>query len=205
MTPSAPNRASTVFLPSTTIAADTTGDDEEKARLESKVQNLSARDISRLQSYLARSINSVAMSSRDDSQAAAPETARLTNPYEDRAGARQLNETVDEFLSRLPVLTSESVSPWLWIANFTNGKGFDDAHLSSLYPDFIKKSKLLLQEYLEKKDKVQSDHPHLSTGWITRRLSPDRDKLKDAILKTATECKETCGKAGALSKVQAQH
>jgi hypothetical protein len=209
MKPLAKNQASTVILSGLTmITVDrhTTGDGEETARLDNEVQNRSTRYLNRLRSHIARSINSEAKQARDAPQAGStPQTAELQNPYEGREGARQLDETVDDFLRRLPVLTSETVSGWLWIANFRTGKNFDDAQLSSLYAEFVKRGRQLLDMYIEKKKRVEKDNPHLSTGWVARKLGPDRDKLRDAILKTATECKETCGKARALSNIQAQH
>jgi hypothetical protein len=179
------------------IHGHTTGDGEEKKRLENEVQDLNQEDLNRLWSYNVRSINSVAKRARED-QAGIPrkgETTQLRNPYEGHISARQLDETVDDFLRRLPVLNSGIVGPWLWIANFRIGKNFDDPESSSLYPEFMKKGRQFLDAYLEKKKRTEMDNPHLTTGWVTRRLGPDRDKLRESILKTATDCKETCGKA----------
>ena len=69
----------------------------------------------------------------------------------------------------------------------------------------MKRGRQLLDAYLEKKVREEKDNPHQPTWRIAKRLGPDRDKLIDAILKTATECRETCGKASAWSNIRAQH
>lgn len=62
----------------------------------------------------------------------------------------------------------------------------------------MKRGRQFLAMYLEKKKEIEEDYPRQTAGWVTRRLNPDRDKLRDSILKTATDCKQTTGKASHL-------
>jgi len=70
------------------------------------------------------------------------ETAKLSNPYEGKIAGRQLGETVDQFLRRLPpssTQTSERI-PWIFIANpFISRDGrnanLDDAEVDSTPAD----------------------------------------------------------------------
>ena len=119
----------------------------------------------------------------------------LQNPYEGDPSARQINESVDEFLKRLPVLNHTFVGHWLWIANFaSNGQTFDENLEGSNLTEFIKKGRALLQDYSAKKEELVEEFPNLAAGSITRKLGPEREKLKNDILKTATSCKVTVGK-----------
>jgi hypothetical protein len=143
--------------------------------------------------FQLRSINAIAFVEKATQGKAIVE--ELKNPYEGDPAARQLNESVDEFLKRMPVLNHPFVGPWLWIANFfSRGQTFDENHNSSNVPGFIKKGQILLQEYLDKRSQLEREFPNLAAGSITRRLGPDREKLKDNLLQVAKSCEILAGK-----------
>jgi Bles03-like protein len=119
----------------------------------------------------------------------------LRNPYEGLVAARQLDESVDEFLKRIPVQNHPSIGPWIWIANFhSKGKSFNE---DSADTGFIKKGQALLKGYDEKK--LQMENEGLTPLTVTRRLGPARQRLKEEILQTATECGIVCGKVRNLN------
>jgi hypothetical protein len=73
-------------------------------------------------SWNAFDITAVSQAALKDLAWATPShpSGQLHNAFKDVPGARQLSETVDAFLSRLPPATTDahvSGLPWLWIAN----------------------------------------------------------------------------------------
>jgi Domain of unknown function (DUF1917) len=123
-----------------------------------------------------------------------PEIAptKLSNPYEGDPAGRQLNETVDEFLERMPVQDHEPVGPWLWISNFQAPRGTTHDEVG-----FIKKGRLLLDCYMSKRAALESEDPDIAPATVTLRLRSDRLALQSNILQLAAERGVVTGKVTA--------
>jgi len=172
------------------------GDKKYTALLESRAVHT---DVHGYWKTHAKDLNVVARKAREELEASKPKPLEgpkipkggLHNSYEGEESAWQLHETVDDFLTRVPLLSSSHVGPWLWVANpyserdsLPEGK---DAVFSQLGPR-------LLQEYSEKKRKIAEENPNAPPASITRKLYPDREKLKSDILELAKKNRMTCGK-----------
>lgn len=122
----------------------------------------------------------------------------LQNPYEGRSYmARQLSETIPDFVKRMPPLTSSGDGSWIWIANpVVKGKGngnnngkdrFDLANFQDLGVQ-------LLENFDAKRTQIESENVGKVQSTITRKLGPHRDKLKEDILDIAIKHGVTSGK-----------
>ncbi|KAF2436233.1 DUF1917-domain-containing protein [Tothia fuscella] len=113
------------------------------------------------------------------------------NPMEGQESAKQLGESVDDFLRRLPVIGSAHIGHWLWVANPYAER---DAVPESRDTRFLDGAARLMQEYLVLKKSLAASEPNLAAATITRRLKPDREKLKEEILESAKSNGLTSGK-----------
>lgn len=122
----------------------------------------------------------------------------LQNPYEGHSYmARQLSETIPDFVKRMPPLTSSGDGSWIWIANpVVKGKGngnnngkdrFDLANFQDLGVQ-------LLENFDAKRTQIESENVGKVQSTITRKLGPHRDKLKEDILDIAIKHGVTSGK-----------
>lgn len=113
------------------------------------------------------------------------------NPLARSGWAKQLGETPSEFLRRVPPLTTLTSDGWIWCANpyarrDKKPEGVDEA--------YITRTRQLLAAYMDKKTKIGQQNPTMAPGTITRRLLPDRERLKDEIHEGAKKANMTCGK-----------
>ena len=120
-----------------------------------------------------------------------PAAKEAFNPYEGEEMAKQLNETLDNFLSRLPPSTTTvEAGPWIWIANpFSSHRP-----LQSDVGGFKTSGNELLEEYLNRKAKIVDQNPSKPASAITRKLKPDREWLEQSIIDLAKSKGMTCGK-----------
>ncbi|KAL8640403.1 MAG: hypothetical protein Q9228_002672 [Teloschistes exilis] len=128
------------------------------------------------------------------SRATAEATSKkaLYNPYEGRICGRQLAESVEDFLQRLPPLTTR-VSleyPWIFVANPRTGSRPTDRDGAGFTPA----AEALLQEFTEKKEAIEIQMKGKAKGSITRKLTPLRQGLEDRLLSLARETHFTSGK-----------
>ena len=104
------------------------------------------------------------------------------NYYEDKASAKQLAESVPEFLSRLPPSTTTSVAisdHWIWICNpYPN---HPRARQAEDVATFRQLGTRLLEGYLARKADVERENRGKPAGSITRLLRPDRLSLESDI------------------------
>jgi hypothetical protein len=79
--------------------------------------------------------------------------AKLYNPYAGLHSARQLDETVDAFLSRLPPATTSVMTngPWIYIANPYRKPQLLDEN----WAEFMKRGENVLTEFSEAKTKIE--------------------------------------------------
>jgi len=125
-------------------------------------------------------------------------TQELHNPLEGDESGRQLGETALEFTQRAPVLSSLHLGPWLWVANPYAGRIQTPEQRQ---PEFLQRAQRLMHEYLAKKSKIAGLEPDMVAGTVTRKLKPDRDRLKEEILQGAKKNGMTSGKVSCGSGI----
>jgi hypothetical protein len=121
----------------------------------------------------------------------------LYNRLEGVSTARQLTETVDEFLKRLPPRSTISGS-WIWITCPAKGKKVDTHRAPELQDspddDMIDRACALLSQFDSEKEQIATSNPNAVQSTITRKLGPLREQLKQDILDLAVRNGVTCGK-----------
>lgn len=110
--------------------------------------------------------------------AAAP---ALRNLYEGDAAAKQLNESVDEFLHRLPPSSSTwaDVGPWIWVAN----PHVPHHPVREDFAELTKRGSRLLDEFAAFRT---------AAGKGSRAVKPARERLEKAL-------REVAGKTGVVT------
>lgn len=127
-------------------------------------------------------------------------SVQLHNPMEGLEAARQLSETIDQFLKRLPPSTSYGDGAWIWCANpVVGGKGKKAADNHADIDGFTERGEELLEEFEVQRAIVQSENAGKVESTITRKLGPCREKLKEDILKAAIDRRVTSGKVSRTS------
>lgn len=122
-----------------------------------------------------------------DSQISSPPR----NPYEGDKMAKQLSESLEDFLNRLrPSKTTLEAGPWIWIANPRTSS--QDLYRNQ--PRFVDEGNSLLDVYMSRKRKLEEQNPDLAPATITRRLKPEREWLEESLSDMATKCSVTNGK-----------
>ena len=111
-----------------------------------------------------------------------PSPAEPFNPYEGYKMAKQLDESIDVFLSRLPPSSiSVAFGPWIWIANPHSRR----RPLQQDITGFKAAGTELLEEYLARKTDVESRNPDRAPATITKLLKVSRERLKESIFSLA--------------------
>ncbi|KAI4727852.1 DUF1917-domain-containing protein [Aureobasidium sp. EXF-10728] len=123
----------------------------------------------------------------------------LHNRLEGFASARQLTETVEEFVKRLPPRTT-IMGPWIWITcPISKGKGEEaasrhDPELEESPEQLTNRAHALLSQFTAEKERIASANPNSTASFITRKLGPLREQLKEDILDIAVASGVTDGK-----------
>ncbi|KAH0366973.1 DUF1917-domain-containing protein, partial [Aureobasidium melanogenum] len=123
----------------------------------------------------------------------------LYNRLEGVSTARQLDETVEEFLKRLPPRTTIT-SDWIWVTcPILKGKGkaVESRHAPELEQSpeqMMSRARALLSQFAAEKERLVSANPNSTQSTITRKLGPLRERLKEDILDLAVACGVTSGK-----------
>ena len=116
---------------------------------------------------------------------------RPYNPYEGDDMAKQLNETLESFLSRLPPSgTTVESGPWIWIANPFSARRASQGDIGG----FNDAGNELLEEYIRRRRALEDQNPEKAPGTITRKLKADREWLEKSINKAARDKGVTHGK-----------
>jgi hypothetical protein len=127
----------------------------------------------------------------------------LYNRLEGVSTARQLTETVDEFLKRLPPRTTINAS-WIWITYpILKGKGktAESRHppeLEESPEQLMDRANALLSQFAAEKERIASANPDSAQSTITRNLDPLREQLKEDILDLAVASGVANGKVNTL-------
>lgn len=135
--------------------------------------------------------------------------AQLSNPYEGLSYARQLEETADVFLERLPPSRTpwSAETPWIYVANpfrkvdrrikeesatnvATEGPPEDESEWSK----FVVHGNKLLEKLKILQNEINKDNFGNAKGTITKKINVERDKIVKEILDTAIDLRCTSGK-----------
>jgi len=134
--------------------------------------------------------------------------ATLYNPYEgQRSSSRQLDETVDEFLQRLPPATTSMSQgiPWIYVANpFRKAKRPEnDGEFAEAPPDdesnwaqFVVLGGNLLEELKILRHDIEKEKPNAAKATITKAVNPEKDAIVHKLLQTAVDLGCVTGKVG---------
>jgi hypothetical protein len=113
------------------------------------------------------------------------------NPWGGDDMAKQLDETLDSFLARLPPSTTTVNSgPWIWIASPFSPR----RPLQTDVAGFKTSGNELLEQYMNRKANVEAGNPGKPPGSITRLLKADREWLEKSIVDLAKSKSMTNGK-----------
>ncbi|KAK6387707.1 hypothetical protein LTS17_000976 [Exophiala oligosperma] len=134
-----------------------------------------------------------------ESEATSASTSRPHNFYEGMELAKQLSESLTDFLDRLPPSqTPSSRGHWIYIANpypplrkTPSGKVFTEA---ADVATFRQLGTRLLEDFLTTKEQVESQNPGKAAGTITRLLRPERERLDSGVRDLARDSNITTGK-----------
>ena len=116
----------------------------------------------------------------------------LHNIYEGDTSARQLSETIAEFLARCPPLTTHisTHGPWIYLSNPHSTV----RHTTEDRAGFITKGHRILEDFRTLKAGTETSMAKKSKAVTTRTLTPHRDKLEFDLLSAAKETDCTSGK-----------
>jgi len=133
--------------------------------------------------------------------------ATLYNPYEGAFSGRQLGETVDEFLERLPPATTPitDIVHWIYIANPYRKAPKRDEHEQNesdeAPPDeesdwarFVVLGGNLLEELTTIRHTIEKQKAGKAKAIITRAVNPEKEMIVKKLLDTAVELHCTSGK-----------
>ncbi|KAF2477957.1 DUF1917-domain-containing protein [Lindgomyces ingoldianus] len=117
----------------------------------------------------------------------------LHNIYQGKPDAWQLGESVDDFVRRLPPLTTPvAVCPWIWAANpYRNGQR-TSGRAKTL--ELVQSGAELLQQSKQRRMEIEQKHSRESKGAVARMLSQEADRLKQQIVDLAQKTNVTEGK-----------
>ncbi|OCT47462.1 hypothetical protein CLCR_03501 [Cladophialophora carrionii] len=108
------------------------------------------------------------------------------NYYEGHPSAKQLDESVSDFLARLPPSTttaSDAQDHWIWICNpFPR---HPRSRTSEDLATFKQRGTRCLEDFLARKEDVETANRAKQPGVITRMLRPDRLALESSIRELA--------------------
>jgi hypothetical protein len=156
--------------------------------------------------HTSPSLTEVANANMENSKAL--KAATLYNPYEGHVAGRQLTETVDEFLERLPPATTQAseLTPWIYIANpyrkAPKAEGSDQKMISGEAPPDEKSDWAqlvilggnLLEELKTIRNSIEKQKAGQAKAVITKAINIQKDKIVKKLLDTAVELHCTSGK-----------
>ena len=193
--------------------ADNIGDEATQKELEVRARSFDVEDWwkHRKKSLMARAQENL-------DKAVSSQTAILYNPYEGRFSGRQLGESIDEFLQRLPPATTTQSNeiPWVYIANphrdppksrklggFKPEFGQEEAPVTEEedWPQFVVTGGKLLEDLRQTRHDIEKRLVGKAKQTITKALNPRKEETVKKLLDTATKCRCTSGKESFLTSL----
>lgn len=142
----------------------------------------------------------------DTKTTASNKVVTLYNPYEGLVNARQLTETVEEFLQRLPPRSTpmSDIGPWIRISNpyrkapslETSRKIHDEGppEEGSDWAQFVVLGGSMLEELTAIRLEIEKQKPGKAKSTITKAYNPRKDAIVQRLLDSAAELHCTSGK-----------
>ena len=193
------------FTPLITARLRQSGDEATKQDLEHRANSFTTKDWwSNKEPSLTEMANSNAASDKKR------DLTNLYNPYEGKFCGRQLSETVQEFLERLPPATSQvsDTLRWIFIANpyhtvsvqtqenLSQVKLADEApqEVGSDWAKFVVLGGNLLEELIGLRHEIEKRRTGQAKGTITKAVNLQKETIVKKILDTAVQFRCTTGK-----------
>ena len=112
-----------------------------------------------------------------------------SDPYKGRPDAWQHNETINDFLRRLPVTEPETanVGPWLWVSSPNVSRTRQQREGKADVDAFRETGNELLDAFMNRKSKTEAEHEGKAPATITRKMGPYRDQLEEDLLSAAVK------------------
>ena len=139
--------------------------------------------------------------------------AKLFNLYEGQFSGRQLTETVEAFLGRLPpaATPASEVVPWIFVWNpyqkppedTSDGNNKEDVTAEGIPHEgedrlrFESLAKNLLDQLSDRKSEIERQKAGKAKSAITKAFNIEKEKIVKKILDTAVDMRCTSGKVGA--------
>lgn len=184
--------------------SDFYGDGEVKQDLEEK-----AADFNPSEWWQKKLVSPTELAESNRKVATKKKAATLYNPYEGQFYARQLSETVEEFLQRLPPQTTpvSQLLQWIFIANpFHRAPKVDVGNESiksheeappgedSDLAKFVVLGGNILEELTSMKNHIAKKRADKAVAPITKAVNVQKEMIVQKLLKTATDLHVTSGK-----------
>ena len=105
------------------------------------------------------------------------ESRKAFNIYEDYTSGRQLSETVETFMKRLPPLTTSMIEygPWIYIANPYSPRSQPREDQAT----FVRKGHELLEEFTALKAGIEASMPGKAQTVIGRKVTKSQTSTAD--------------------------
>lgn len=187
------------------------GDSAVKHNLENR-----AKDFSPVEWWKNKQISPTELAESNLKSVVAVESATLYNPYEGQVCGRQLGETVEEFIQRLPPSTTAPITsmtanaevvPWIYIANpFRKPPMVHSAHKqyelakeglpdeNSDWAQFVTRGGYILAELSSVKNEIEKKKAGQAKASITKAVNIQKEAIVKKLLDTAVEMHCTSGK-----------
>jgi hypothetical protein len=124
----------------------------------------------------------------------------LFNPAQGCHDAWQLGESVDDFVKRLPPLTTPIFTcPWIWAHN--PHRDSRDRSVSPREDEFRSRGRSLLDVSLQTRQQIQAKALHGPKTALHKSLSQESKALQQRITDLATECGILSGNVCAMFKL----
>lgn len=121
-----------------------------------------------------------------------PEPA-LFNPGQGSHDAWQLGESVDDFVQRLPPLTTQThTCPWIWV--HSPRPSHRDKSISHDAIELSNRGRDLLNRSIQTRQQLQSEGLHSPKAALTKSLNQESNVLQQRITDLAVECGVLSGK-----------
>jgi hypothetical protein len=128
----------------------------------------------------------------------------LFNPGQGSPDAWQLGESVDDFVKRLPPLTTSVFTcTWIWVHNPHFDARDKNKYTSHRADEFRSRGTDLLAESLQARQQLQTKGLHGPKGPLTKSLNEESKALQQRINDLAVECGILSGKVSELSNLSA--
>jgi hypothetical protein len=125
----------------------------------------------------------------------------LFNPGQGSPDAWQLGESPDDFVRRLPPLTtSVSACSWIWVHNPHFDRRDKNKYMSHRADEFRCRGSELLGQSIQTRQRIQSEGLHGPKATVARSLGQESKALQQRITDLAVECEILSGKVSVVRK-----